>query len=582
MPTWTIKGESGKGLDATVRTIQSLGIDSASVEFASLADDVFTYSMKTTSAAGAGIDGVVRIPTAGQQVELFKDGVRKFIGHAALPEIDLDRITVRVLGPWWWMSQIPIASIQSGAVDTSTSADGERPTYAFAQGDLRESLRVLNNQAKLAGVPVLNIAPEDVGDHINAMFSTLKTTISGRSWGDALAEMLNWCLDAVARYDHSGTGNPALRISRRGSMTPLSLTVGNNITECRIRPRLDLEVKRVELHYVTRNPTTGAPRWARQAHGPAEVGKLQMVPVSGPDQSDLVPPDDSDTYFIKTMGSASNFVNTTESSLVGARQKYGNQVSASTANGAPISLWRSWWNPTTGSSKPDTSYGKISAGTSPLTFVKPNGTRIDLTGRNFIITGTPPDWVKKTAGINMHEGELSGMLIRSFAQSQNASGGFDTFKVPEWVTALGMTFLISGFTETQKLHYYAKPFTMAATVVSINYSAGATLYRPWLWDYLAPPANLSENLRDCQNWVPWEGTISTIADDVSCDNVLNRKIRLVGSATVCATMDSLLKKVKYDIIGNRTTYTLGAPARIDYGTFIARLRSQKIDRIRYL
>jgi hypothetical protein len=592
MPTWTIKGESGKGLDGTVRTIQSLGIEAASVEFATLAEDVFSYTMKTNTAAGAGLDGVVRIPTVGQKVELFKDGVRKFSGHATMPEIDLDRITVRVVGPFWWMNQLPVSSEQAGDTDPDTGADGVRPTFAFAQGDLRESLRVLNYWAKQAGVPVLHIPPEDVGDYMKPLYHVPKTTISGRSWGDALAEMIGWCPDCVAWYDHSGTNLPALRVNRRasgGGMTPRTLTIGQNVLQCRIRPRMDLRVQRVEVHYMTRNATTGVPRWARQGNGPLVEGTLQMVPLSGPDQSDLTPPDERDTYAIKTLSSATTFVNTTESSLVGARKKYGNQVSVSVAGGAPITLWSSWGRDLLGF------YGpvgrKVSAGTAPLVFTLPNGNKVDLAGRHFVITGPMPDWVAKVPGINLREGELSGTFLWSATRTEKPDGTFDPVRVPEWVTALGMTKLIRGYTEDIEYTYYSKPFNMSARLVSINYSSGSTLYRPWLWDYLKPPANLAENLRDAQNWVPWEGTIETqgdridstlVMDDVSCDNVLWRTIRVADSATVCATMDAMLRRVRYDIVHNRVTYTLGAPARLDFGSFISRLRSQRIDRIFYL
>lgn len=576
MATWTLRGEDGAGLDDTVRTIQSLGIDSASLEFASLAEDVLTFSMKTTTAAGAGVDGVRRIPDAGQKIELFRNGTRKFVGHATMPEIDLDRVTVRVVGPWFWMSQIPISSSPGGTVDSSSDADGSRPVYAFPTQGLRESMRVLNNAARAAGVPVQNISTDEVADFMDSMFTALKTTISGRSWGDAAAEMLNWCLDAVAWFDHS-TATPKFRISRRGAMTPLTLTVGNNITSCKIRPRVDLEVKRVELHYVTRHPTTGLPRWARQSFGSADVGKVQMVPISGPDVSDLVPKDDFDSAKMQTMGSY-----TPDSNYVAKRAGSISSLIASNGMFGGVGRYVSGYTGTQWAS----GYVKyIGYDFGPIRVLNPNGTNAATSGKYLLLSNDQPEWFSQ-APIKAKKVKITGTWIGAWQWASGQpvpSAGFNAWwqSAPAKGQWWAYDFVMASTAPVQK-KWFAIPFECDGVLVSVPHTSVATVYRPWEWDYLDVPDNLAENLRSCQNWTPWEGTIETIEDDVSGDNLLNRKIRLANSAPVCATMDALLKRVRYDLIRNRTVYTLGAPARIDFGSFIARLRSQKIDRIKYL
>lgn len=567
MATWTIKGEEGKGLDDVVRSVQSLGIDSARLEFAALAEDVFTFSMRTTTAAGAGLDGVNRIPTAGQKIEVFRNGVRKFTGHAMLPEVDLDRVTVRVVGPWFWMSTIPISSAASGAVDSGTDADGTRPVYAFPTQGLRESLRLLNNAARTAGVPVQNITSEEVANHISGMFTCLKTTLSGRSWADALTEMLNWCVDAVAWYDY-GTATPKLMVTRRGSMSPLTLTVGSNVTQCRIRPRLDLEVKRVELHYVTRHPTTGAPRWARLSHGTAEAGKVQMIPVSGPDVADLVPMDDADSVSLQTVdwsAATADFVIANDAALSAIKSEYG-VVPGTIAN--TLSYYQGQGDKRV----------RVSLGYPGRKIRAVNGAKLKKAQKWLLISGaTLPDWAIKQ--FKAVEVELTGTWI-AWTANGTFTKSFQALRVG--ATAIDAKFRYESTSSTEKLWFTVRPWTVRGWVINVSRPSKTTEYKPWEWDFLSPPSGLAENLRDCQNWVPWEGPIETIEDDVSGDNVLNRKIRLANSAPVCATMDALLKRVSYDILNNRTTYTLGAPARLDYGTFISRIRRQKIDNIVWL
>ncbi len=528
MANWTIKGEAGAGLDATERSLHSLGIDAATLEFGSLAADQFTFTMRTSTPAGAGLDGVNRIPALGQKIELFKDGERKFTGHAVSPEVDLDRVVVTAMGPWEWMSTIPVSEVKAGARDTDTT--GERPAYAFPQQGLRDSLRALNNAARSAGVPVKFISDEEVGDHISSMFTCLKTTVAAKSWADALADLMAWCVDAVAWYDHSGTGNAQFKVTRRSAMTPLTLTIGtDNITECKIRPRLDLEVKRTELHYVKRNPTTGLPRWARQAHGTAEAGKVQMVAVSGPDVSVLVPKDDFEKATLQTeqVRLSMAWALAHDQVLKDLVAKYGRPPGTQGAGDLIPSAYR-------------------------------------------LKSGVILDWLRKERGIQTREVRVTGWIT----STESATGGYG---------AVGTELKKLGRLKHYPLQDYYEIFVdYTVEVINKTYPTKTTFYKKWDYEFLEPPDGLAQELRDAQNWVPWEGRITTVGDEVSGDNVLGRKIRLSGSLPVCATMDALLKRVSYDLMGGRTTYTLGAPARTDFGSMIKRIQRQPADNIVYI
>ena len=155
----------------------------------------------------------------------------------------------------------------------------------------------------------------------------------------------------------------------------------------------------------------------------------------------------------------------------------------------------------------------------------------------------------------------------------------ETKVTPSWVTALGMTSLIRGFTEAAEYEYWGKPFSMAATLVSVNYATPTTLYKPLDYSYLTPPTGLAGNLRSAQNWVPWEGPITLVSDTVSGYNALGRKINLAGSYAAHATMDALVRSVTYDPVRGRRTYDLGAPARSDFGSMVQRVRRDPGDNI---
>ena len=112
--------------------------------------------------------------------------------------------------------------------------------------------------------------------------------------------------------------------------------------------------------------------------------------------------------------------------------------------------------------------------------------------------------------------------------------------------------------------------------------SNTTLYKPWEYDFVTPPAGLAANLVTAQNWVPWEGPITLVADDCSGDNLLPHKYNLAGTIAPCAIMAALAKGCSHDIKGGRTIITLGAPARLDFGTLVSRVRQEPKDNIVYL
>ena len=164
-------------MDATVRSLESLRINTATLRFQSLADDSFTFTARTDDATGAG----TIVPDYGQVIELFKDGARKFRGHVTRPRVGMNSITVEAQGPWWWLTRTDLTSTQTDG----TGASAERAKYVFATGPLATMITNLIDRAiaSPASVPMIR-------GTVAAMYDFTRVTLSNMSIADALTYLM--------------------------------------------------------------------------------------------------------------------------------------------------------------------------------------------------------------------------------------------------------------------------------------------------------------------------------------------------------------------------------------------------------
>lgn len=564
---WTIKGEAGKTLDATERTLEQLNIGPHGLHLGSLEEDVFNWTAETLNATGAG----TIVPDAGQRVEVFAGATRIFRGHAAKPRVGLRNVTVQVLGPWWWLNRVSL----SGEQADGSGAVAQRASFVFPTQDLRTSLIALATRAIAMGVPIA------LGT-VAAMYAVPKITLANMSFAAALAELMRWCPDAVMWFDYTGSGLPILNISRRGGMSTLTRTVGTDpLEDVEIAPRLDLEVSRVDLKFVTRAVATGRPQWASQASGTATDGKIQIVTVSGPEIVDFLPRDDFDSVAVRTVTwtAVSNaFVLANDSALASIQKDHGGVF------GGVGTTWTYW----TGSSDK-----KIltTRNFPPLALRSITGATIPTGTQHLVISPTPlPEWARQLLGAV--EVEITGTWIAAWRDSERGTVGWNaTFTAMREGAAYvdnvwengNNTFNGSGSpSDFWRIDWLARPVSFRGYVIKTAYAALTSVYKPWDYDYLHPPAGLAAALTSAQNWVPWEGQITEVGDTVSGANVVQQKINLANGYAPCATMGALLRSVDYDGLRGRTTYTLGAPARTDFGSLVSRIRRDPKDNIVYL
>jgi hypothetical protein len=363
----------------------------------------------------------------------------------------------------------------------------------------------------------------------------------------------------VSWFDYSGTV-PTLNVYRRDptETTAITYTIGTDAVElCDLTPRLDLEVKLVDLNFVTRTATTGRPAWASQtaSAGTHTAGQRQIVTVSGPEIVDYLPKDDFATETIQTVAAGIyeyDQVYALDPVLKSAVDEYGY-----------VQWSHSFW-------------GAVGS--------RPALDPAILSGHR-IIAGTYQDWMAKGSGtrpaITKTTTRVAGWLYFSYVTGTGIPGGGYGNAVASLIEqgrAIGGYYTISGTG-----HYIWAYFCdYQIETIDVSYTTATALYKAWEYDYLVPPAGLAAALRDAQNWVPWEGPLTLVGDDCSGDNLLPHKYHLAGTLPVCATMGALARGVTHELMRGRTVIDLGAPARLDFGSLVSRIRREPQDNIVYL
>jgi len=568
---WIIKGQSGFktgttpwALDATARSFSDLNLSACVLQFQSLAQDTLTWTAEASDATGAG----TIVPDFGQTVELWWDTTRKFHGHVTGVKVGMKQIQITVDGPWWWMDRINLTSdilpyVGADGVSTGQTS-ATRPTYIFVTQSLATSIAALIARAIANGVP-------QAAGSVATMYDVPQMTLAEQTCASALATLMAWCPDSVAWFDYSGSGAPVLNVTRRGVMGSITYTIAADFVEIgEITPRMDLEVARNELHYVTRNATTGKPAWASQVSGSDPGGKLQIVTVSGPEIVDFLPRDDFESYALQTQSLSTLFAGglwQLDPSLMTLFQTYGYGRDTYYYAPVPISLFYTGGQP---------AYQK--------THAFPGGMCKDSKGvilapgsYHLILTASPPSWLTDQ-GIAVTVSQWFVMLEAPL--SQGYSPGFGAWRQSS--TDIGVDTV--SFYSSGNYNWAAREVLISGWALpnALGHTSLTTVYKPWEYTFLTPPSGLAAALVAAQAWVPWEGPITLVSDECSGDNLLPNKFNLANALLACANMGALAKSVTHDLMQDRTTIELGAPARVDFGTLVSRVRQDPKDNIVYV
>jgi len=557
MPVWTITGEVDKALNVTSRTLAQLGISEATLTFRTLAPDTLTWKAETSDAAGTG----TILPEIGQIVQLWLDGVRKFRGHCMKVKGGFNSVTVEIVGPWYFLAEIPLTDSATDA----TGASDERTQFVFPAGQISDQLAALIDRAIAKGV---QIDRGTIADCYNAP----KVTLSEMSFATALAKLLSRVPDSVAYFDYAER-TPVLNIARRNgsdAMTPLAFDIGTDgitFDGEGLNPRTDLKVSWQAIKGLKRHAVTHKPYFVSTDTGGARTaGEWVIHTLSGAEIAQQIPMEDFaevDVSSVLWSAIPNATVKALDSALAACVENYGR------APGAVDSQVISWIGDSNNRDKRISSYPGIS--------------RKSVTGqgfgtRKYFITSTAPlpEWARLQLGAR--EVTINGTWVAEWRDSEKGAG-------TPWSAAyialragaqVGGT-AFEGQTGPATMEWLARPFEVTGYLISTPYAVPTTIYKDPTWDFPAIPAGMAGGLKTAQNWIPYEGTFTVASAALDGNNRLGRSINVTGGLPAWANMKATLQSVSYDLKNKLTTYALGAPARTDIRSAVGRVATSAQD-----
>jgi len=571
---WTLVGEASKDWDTTSQTLEDRNVSEAGIELSSLDSDVLTLTIEPEDWRN------YTPPELGQEVTLKRDSSSFFYGTVTNVQATVtggsQTITVEVSGPWWWMDRIQLTDTQTDG----SGSTGTRASYVFGTVsgvDLKTAIEDLIDRAIALGCPIQR-------GSVATFFSVPRITLNQSTCAQAFTELLRLVPDCFAWFDYT-TSPPTLNVDRRGAASVTSLTIGTDaVTDLNLKPVYELKVDRVVLDYVDRD-ATGATQFQQQASGTAATGRVQTITVSGSEIDTFLPNELFDRLTIAT---------TTTSLETALKHEFGWPGLADV-----ISNWSeggSGWSLELGSltthatetieNLSGTGNGNLSA---PHTFTP----QAALAGtRSFIIFengSDPPEWAIDDYSLTRYEITQVGYVDGASGTSTPAFD-FDRSEA-----------LFSVFSPSHRWFTPSKsnPAAIGASsygwfvrllregefslwsIATADIPASGELTRSADYSFIAPPAGLASNLQSAQDFIPYEGAIRLIDEDAGASRYLGTVVNVSGSLTEHATMKALVAQERIDIKNGTTEIVMGTPERIDYRTFVDRIRSTAQDNVVY-
>lgn len=558
---WTISGQTGKRMDATARTLVAMGITLPSLQFASMAEDTFSFVIPADPPAGAA-------PEDEQTVSLFRDGVRVFAGVVTGVPLVFGggRRTVyevKVSGGWYHLDQTSLTSDQTD----DTAVTKERPVIGVASGTIATAAKAILARARALGCPLAD-------GTIDAGYVLPGMTFPNMNAGAALAEILRWHPNLMTSVDYSGTGSPKINIRARSSAATVTVDIaaqtctpsGGSAVACKVKlGRLSskkvAKAGGVIVSYAGRD-VTGKMQYLQQSAGVVTSGRRRVVAISGPELDTYLPRQEYETCTIKTTNSPAQCDETV------MRQ------------GVTGTAWPASYS----SMKPDTfltptyKYADGRSGTPPHSY--------------FLLPGyTIPDWAVKQLGLTLTNVVWTASLCSGTFTNPSIVDGVWRSLVNGKSTAMGIDEFINGatlagydvsFTQTR---WWWKNVAINLTAVSSTYPAATLIYRTGDYAYAVPPATLAADMYAAGNFVPYQGQLQVVEADALGVPWMGRVVNLATTAGVpaeYAIAKAMVASMEVSIFDGVSTVRLGPPARHSFDTLVSGIRRTPQDNIRWL
>lgn len=560
---WTIEGEASKAWDATSKTLEERDVAEGQLEFSSLDPDILTLTIEPEDWKA------YTLPDLGQSVTLKRDGSTFFYGTVTNVQTTVSgssqTISVEVSGPWWWMERIQLTSTKTDG----SGSTGTRASYVFGTTsgvDLQTAIEDFIDQAIALGCPMQR-------GSVATFFDVPRITLNQSTCSQAFSELIRLVPDAFAWFDYT-TSPPTLNVGRRGTASTTTLTLGTDaVTDLNIKPIYELKVDRVVLDYLDRD-STGATQFQQQASGTATTGRVQTITISGEEIDTFLPNELFDTLTIDLTTSNNE---TGHARLLDPAWTSGNPFSAPNFGVSTVTV--------TSKTVIDIS-GKTTSG---ATFT---GASLSA-GKSFVFFENdlqPPEWLVDDYGLELFD-------VRMFwwvdGNSPTSTPADDQERRNRLLTSLGWThyWLSNSLTNPNAIgaseyiwfaHRFEPGERRIWTIPTANIPASGVFTRSADYSFIAPPAGLAANLQAAQDFIPYEGTIRLAEESVGSSRYLGTVINLANSISAHSAMKALVAKERLDIKNGATEIGLGTPDRIDYRTFVDRIRSTPQDNVVYL
>lgn len=538
-PPYSIAGQSGKPLDAAMRTLEAMSITSAVVQYRSQDADSFIWSQR------AGTE-----PEWMQEITLL-DATGKRILHGNITEVEPSLngamtmgYNVTVSGPWWWLEQVALTDLYTDSTGTATEA----PCFVTPQQDLAISIRALLDRLQAIGVPLRC-------GNIDPTFTVPRMVFTNETGADALRIMLSWLPDAMTRVRYDD-GIPALDVIRRSTAEPvqidLAVTGHRTGAPIRLRPRHELRPEAVEVQSMTLDAAGEIVYHTHRAGiaAPSPI-RRQILPISGIGKTGK--PDSSvRRYLLKTLP----FSPTSDLYTALCRHHSGvsslKTLTGSTPYDSLVSSNITIWVPINNGFTqyvitPSTSYTSADGETS----VAPS---------KYIVMGEDlPDWWSAT-GIAAQRVKARHRWTWSTANGYTHTAA---------VAALS-NYQISDAGGT---YFFAD---LEIDVWTVDYNAGNTtgvvIVHPDDAALVQPNDSLADNLWAAQDWTPYEGSIPQQSGSQHLA-MPGSVIDITGTRAEWENMKALTSGISIDLRNGSGEITLGSPPRQRASALIDRFRT---------
>jgi hypothetical protein len=635
---WTIVGEAGKTLNATSRSLETLQIEEARLDFRSVDTDELALTISPEDVTTA------LLPELGQTITLFRNGTRFFHGYVVDRPVQIGNnaqtVSVVVAGPWWWLDRINLTSTKTD----DTGATAERLSYVFGTAaggvNLKTAIEALMDRAIALGAPFQR-------GTVATFFDVPRITLNQCTCAQALSELVRLVPDTMAWFDYSTTP-PTFNVTRRSVATVETLAIGTSpIESISIRPVWEMKVDQVRLPYITRN-VTGARVFNEQASGTSATGRVHMLTVSGPELDTFLPRDLFDSVQCTAGGGIAGSIAYAIDSAREFIRKYGtNPINASAKTATAVSYWANgqgltvtnynvlpsvlpsgydgvFFGPEQGDSPPDWLIEQAG-----LIKYIPNGdiwgsdpqspsSRFDFDRRQLFnsIFGTETYWFQNYPagpGTDMYstkafrgKGLEFWIAPTSFTTTLICSGACRTNAVSNaialpltfsnvtdyyvgvtvtWTKTSGVVFTdeITAYNGSTKVATLSKSWATNRPTTSDTFVlSGFPVFRSEDYTFIAPTASLAANLKAAQDFIPYSGTIELTEQDAGGTRYRGKTINISGSFTEYASMLALVESESLDLKSGQTSVNLGTPPRLDFRSFTDKIRRTPTDNFEYV